>query len=71
MGRNVDGRRHLTPREAEVLVLVCEGWSAREIGAALHIAPGTVEKYVAHAMETYQARNRANLVARAIADGLI
>jgi DNA-binding NarL/FixJ family response regulator len=37
----------LTPREREVLALLVEGQSDREIGEALYISPRTVSKHVA------------------------
>jgi DNA-binding CsgD family transcriptional regulator len=71
MPRHPRDRRQLTPRELEVLRLVCQGRSAREIGVELKLSPRTVDKYVARAMIRYQARNRSHLVALAVADGII
>jgi DNA-binding CsgD family transcriptional regulator len=36
----------LTPREREVLLLVADGRTNAEVGAALYIAPGTVRKHL-------------------------
>lgn len=71
MAMQLNRHRRLTPREIDVLTLVCRGRSSREIGSELHLAPGTVDKYVAHAITSYNARNRSHLAALAIADGLI
>ncbi len=35
----------LTPRELEILELIAQRLGNREIGARLHIAPGTVERH--------------------------
>ena len=38
----------LTARETQVLELVCEGMTNREIAAALVVSPKTVENHVNH-----------------------
>jgi DNA-binding NarL/FixJ family response regulator len=71
MTRPPEDRRHLTPREVEVLRLVGQGCSAKSIGRELGLSSKTVDKYVAHAMERFQARNRSHLVAIVTAEGLL
>ena len=57
----------LTPREREVLDLVAQGMSQREIAAKLDISPRTVEVYKARMMEKLQCRTLAEVVKTAIA----
>jgi two-component system, LuxR family, response regulator FixJ len=52
----------LTPRENEVLALLVEGLSQREIAARLNISPRTVEVYKARMMEKLQCRSLAELI---------
>jgi two-component system, LuxR family, response regulator FixJ len=52
----------LTPREREVLDLLVEGLSHREIAARLTISPRTVEVYKARMMEKLQCRSLAELI---------
>jgi two-component system response regulator FixJ len=56
----------LTPREREVLDLLVEGLSHREIAARLTISPRTVEVYKARMMEKLQCRSLAELIRAAI-----
>jgi two-component system, LuxR family, response regulator FixJ len=52
----------LTPREREVLDLLVQGLSQREIAARLTISPRTVEVYKARMMEKLQCRSLAELI---------
>jgi two-component system, LuxR family, response regulator FixJ len=52
----------LTQREHEVLDLVVAGKANKEIAAALHLSPKTVEVHRAHVMEKMQASSVAELV---------
>jgi DNA-binding NarL/FixJ family response regulator len=61
----------LTDREREVLQLLAEGQSVREIAVALQISPKTVETHRAHILEKLEARNTAELVQIALRAGLI
>lgn len=56
----------LTPREREVLDLLVEGLSQREIAGRLKISPRTVEVYKARMMEKLQCRSLAELIRVAI-----
>lgn len=51
----------LTPREREVLRLLCRGWKNRQIAEALAISPGTVKVHLMHLFEKTGARNRYEL----------
>jgi len=54
----VDG---VTPREAEVLRLVVQGLSNKEIAARLYISPRTVEKHLERLLRKHNARSRREL----------
>jgi two-component system, LuxR family, response regulator FixJ len=57
----------LSPRQAEVMLLVAEGLSNKEIAFKLEISPRTVENYRAWVMEKMHASNLADLVRKVIA----
>ncbi len=53
----------LTPRQREVLLLITEGLSNKEIGRRLDVAEGTVKMHVATILKTIGANNRAHAAA--------
>lgn len=61
----------LTPREAEVVKLVAEGHTGREIADVLHIAEKTVERHRANVLDKLGLRDRVALTRYAIRRGLI
>ena len=61
----------LTPRQREVLQLVAEGRSAKEIAATLGISRRTAEFHKARLMETLGVQNTAELIQYAIRHGVI
>lgn len=61
----------LTGREHQVLALIVEGLSAKEIAYRLSIAPRTVECHIDHLRTKMRSRNRAQLVAIAVRAGLV
>ena len=61
----------LTPRESEVVKLVAEGMSTREIGELLVISPKTVERHRANVLEKLGMRDRVDLTRYAIRRGLV
>jgi DNA-binding NarL/FixJ family response regulator len=61
----------LTPREEEVVKLVAEAHTTREIAAILHLSEKTVENHRANAMRKLGMRDRVELVRYAIRRGLI
>jgi DNA-binding NarL/FixJ family response regulator len=65
-----DGARRLTEREADVLRLVVEGLTARQIAARLVLSPRTVENHVQNVLRKLRLRSRAALVRYAIENGL-
>jgi len=60
----------LTPREREVLQLMAEGNTTKQIGMRLHISPKTVEAHRLRIMEKLQIDNVAQLTKYAIQEGL-
>lgn len=64
-------REELTPREQEVLTLIAEGYSNREIADALVISVKTVDRHRENLMRKLQLHNRVELVKYAIEKGLI
>ena len=56
----------LSPRQVEVMWLVAEGFSNKEIAIKLDISPRTVENYRAWVMEKMSAKNLADLVRKVI-----
>jgi DNA-binding NarL/FixJ family response regulator len=61
----------LTPRQREVLQLVAEGHSAKEIARLLHISPRTAEFHKARLMQALAAESTAELIQYAMRHGLI
>jgi LuxR family transcriptional regulator of spore coat protein len=61
----------LTKREHQVLALLVEGMSAKEIAIGLGIAPRTVECHIDHLRAKMQCRNRAQLIAFAVGIGIV
>ena len=60
----------LSPREREVLQLLAEGMSAKEIAAFLHISRKTVESHRRRIMDKLGIQNIAQLTKFAIREGL-
>lgn len=61
----------LTAREREILQLVAEGRTSREIAAALHISVKTVEGHRSRIMDKLEIRELAGLVRYAVRVGLV
>jgi DNA-binding NarL/FixJ family response regulator len=61
----------LTRREEEVVKLIAEGHSAREIASALVISPKTVERHRSNVLAKLGMRDRTELTRYAIRAGLI
>ena len=61
----------LTPRQREVLQLVAEGHSAKQVAAVLGISIRTAEAHKAHILEALALESTAELVQYAIRHGII
>lgn len=66
--RNIFG---LTPREKEVLKLICEGASAKVISKELYISENTVKTHRAHIMKKLDVKDKASLVRIALSKELV
>jgi DNA-binding NarL/FixJ family response regulator len=60
------GLEHLTPREREVLALLTQGYTNRQIAEALMISANTTKKHVDHILQKLGASTRAGAVAAAL-----
>jgi DNA-binding NarL/FixJ family response regulator len=70
-GPGGEGGAALTPREAEVLALVAEGRTNRQIGEALFISEKTASVHVSRLLAKLGAANRGEAAAAARRAGLL
>ncbi|WP_017603646.1 response regulator [Nocardiopsis alkaliphila] len=61
----------LTPRELEVLRLIAEGLSNREIASALTLSPETIKTFVSRILTKLNLRDRVQAVVYAYRQGLV
>jgi two-component system NarL family response regulator len=61
----------LTPRQREILALVAEGLSYKEVGAALSVSENTVKYHMGEILQRLHLRNREQVVAFALRSGLV
>lgn len=61
----------LTQREEEVLQLLAEGLSNKEIAARLYLTEGTVKNHISNILDKLQANDRTHAVIRALRHGLV
>jgi DNA-binding NarL/FixJ family response regulator len=71
LARGSDAEEELTPREEEIVKLVAEAHTTKEIAAILHLSEKTVENHRGSAMRKLGMRDRVELVRYAIRRGLI
>lgn len=62
---------HLTPRQQQVLTMVSQGQTSKEIGRRLKISPRTIEVYRAQLNRKFGVSNLANLIQAAVEQGLV
>ena len=70
-GASGDARTRLTTREFEVLQLICDGLSNKEIAVRLGLSANTVAVHRAHIMNALGVHKTAELVMYALQHGLI
>ena len=68
--RRQPASQELTPREREVLQLIAEGHSAREIAERIHLSVKTIETHRRQMMEKLEIHSIADLTKFAIREGL-
>ena len=61
----------LTWRERQVLAELAEGKTNAEIGASLHLSPGTVKGYLSAIMAKWEARDRMQVLILAVRSALV
>jgi DNA-binding NarL/FixJ family response regulator len=66
-----DMPRHLTERTREVLALLVQGLSMKEVARRLNITPRTVAFHKYHARDVLELHNNADLIGYAIKAGLL
>ena len=66
-----DRDEHLTPRELEILQMIVEGKSNKEIAAVLDLSANTVAVHRANIMDALGIHKTAELVVYAIRNGLV
>jgi LuxR family maltose regulon positive regulatory protein len=69
--RSPVARYEISPREMEVLLVLAEGCSNREIADRLFISEGTVKTHLHHLTEKLQVASRLAIVAKAREAGLV
>jgi DNA-binding NarL/FixJ family response regulator len=60
----------LTPRQCEIIHLVAEGLSYKEIGAALAVSENTVKYHMGEILQRLHLKNREQVLAFALRSGL-
>jgi DNA-binding NarL/FixJ family response regulator len=66
-----DRARHLTPRQREILQLLAEGRTMKEVGAILNVATRTVAFHKYRIMEEFGLKTNSDLVKLAIKEHII
>lgn len=68
---NYTKNRALSEREKEILILICKGFSTKEIADQLYLSAKTVENHRNHLLEKTGTNNTASLVMYAAKKGLV
>ncbi|MHC1733905.1 MAG: response regulator transcription factor [Bacteroidales bacterium] len=61
----------VTAREREILELISQGFSTKEIAVRLYISEETVKSHRHHLFNKFSARNSPHLVQKALSEGLL
>jgi DNA-binding NarL/FixJ family response regulator len=65
-GENFSEEKHITKRQSEILQLLAEGMSMKEVANIIDIKPGTVAFHKYRMMETLNVKTNAELLEYAI-----
>ena len=57
---------NLSPREAEIVALICQGLNTKEISSLLYISPLTVDRHIKNIFKKLQVSSRTKLIAKAL-----
>ena len=66
-----NGGKFLTPKEREVLSLLAQGRSNRQIAETLYISGATVKTHLSHLYEKLGVKDRQQAIATALAEGFL
>ena len=61
----------VTAREREILELISEGFSTREIAGRLFVSEETIKSHRRHLFSKLSAKNSPHLIQKAIASGML
>ena len=64
---SVRGTQSLTDRERDIVLLVFEGYTNREMGERLGVSWLTVRNHISRLLVKFEAKNRTDLLARLVA----
>ncbi len=68
--KNVQNRADVSPREAEILHLICQELTMKEIGEKLFLSEQTIQTHRKNLMKKTQAKNAVGLVKFAFQNGI-
>jgi DNA-binding CsgD family transcriptional regulator len=66
---DIGDRPIFSGRERELLLLIARGMSAKEVARRCQLSPRTVEHHMENIRNKLRARNRAHIIAKAVAYG--
>jgi DNA-binding NarL/FixJ family response regulator len=66
-GEDSDLLQRLTPRQCDVLRLLAQGKSNKQIAEALGLAPGTIKIHISRILRAFEVQNRTQAVIAATA----
>lgn len=61
----------LTARQLQILEMIVDGLSYKEVGAALHVSENTVKYHMGEILKRLHLKNREQVVAYALRTGLL
>ena len=64
-------RTHLTPRQLEILLMLCRGASTDQIAGELYLSTETVRNHVRNILQALNVQSRLAAVAKARREGLV